>query len=65
MSVGERSVEVLVIGAGCSGIGSSIRLRKAGVDDLVVLEKAGDLGGTWRGTPIPAAACDVPSALDS
>lgn len=57
--------EVVVVGAGPSGIGAAIRLRRAGVSDLVVLEKADDFGGTWRANTYPGCACDVPSALYS
>lgn len=60
-----RRVEILVIGAGCSGIGAAIRFRQAGIDDFVVLEKASDVGGTWRENTYPGCACDVPSALYS
>jgi len=60
-----RRVEVLVIGAGCSGIGAVIHLREAGVHDVVVLEKAAALGGTWRENTYPGCACDVPSTLYS
>ena len=58
-------VEVLIIGAGCSGIGAAIRLQRAGIDDFVILEKAADLGGTWRENTYPGCACDVPSTLYS
>lgn len=58
-------VNVLVIGAGISGIGAAIRLREQGETDFVVLEKAGALGGTWRDNTYPGCACDVPSALYS
>ena len=57
--------DVLIIGAGISGIGLAIRLREAGFNNLVILEKAGDLGGTWRDNTYPGCACDVPSALYS
>ncbi|MDX2571448.1 flavin-containing monooxygenase [Streptomyces scabiei] len=60
-----RHVEALVIGSGISGIGAAIRLREAGVRDLVIVEKADDLGGTWRDNTYPGCACDVPSALYS
>lgn len=60
-----RQVEVLVIGAGVSGIGAAIRLLQEGITDFVVLEKAQDLGGTWRDNTYPGCACDVPSALYS
>jgi len=60
-----RHVEALIIGSGLSGIGAAVRLRRAGVRDLVVLEKADELGGTWRDNTYPGCACDVPSALYS
>ncbi|MFJ2865957.1 flavin-containing monooxygenase [Kitasatospora sp. NPDC087314] len=60
-----RDVRVLVVGAGFSGIGAAIRLRQAGVRDLLVLEKAPQLGGTWRENTYPGCACDVPSTLYS
>jgi cation diffusion facilitator CzcD-associated flavoprotein CzcO len=57
--------EVLVIGAGASGIGAAIKLQEAGVTDFAVLEKSAALGGTWRDNTYPGCACDVPSALYS
>lgn len=60
-----HDVEVLIIGSGPSGIGAAVRLRRAGVRDVVLLEKADDLGGTWRDNTYPGCACDVPSALYS
>ncbi|MFF4656201.1 flavin-containing monooxygenase [Streptomyces sp. NPDC001381] len=60
-----HAVEALVVGSGLSGIGAAIGLRRTGVHDLVVLEKADDLGGTWRDNTYPGCACDVPSALYS
>lgn len=57
--------DVLIIGAGISGIGAAIRLRQQGVDNFAVLEKAESLGGTWRDNTYPGCACDVPSALYS
>ncbi|WP_329521453.1 MULTISPECIES: flavin-containing monooxygenase [Thermomonosporaceae] len=57
--------DAVIIGSGFGGIGMAIRLKRAGVRDLVVLEKADDLGGTWRDNTYPGAACDVPSHLYS
>jgi len=54
---------VIVIGAGMAGILSVIRLREAGIDDVVVYEKADRLGGTWRENTYPGVACDVASHL--
>ena len=60
-----QTTEVLIIGAGISGIGAAIRLREQGETDFIVLEKAAALGGTWRDNTYPGCACDVPSALYS
>lgn len=57
--------EVVVIGAGISGMASAIKLRESGVDDVVILEKADTYGGTWRANTYPGCACDVPSNLYS
>lgn len=57
--------DVVIVGAGISGIGAAIRLREQGIDNVVILEKASSLGGTWRDNTYPGCACDVPSALYS
>jgi cation diffusion facilitator CzcD-associated flavoprotein CzcO len=59
------SVRVVVVGTGFSGLGAAIRLKEAGIDDFVVLERADDLGGTWRDNHYPGCCCDVPSHLYS
>src|SRR2546429_1739899 len=53
-----------VVGSGFAGIGASIALGRSGVDH-VVLERAHDLGGTWRDNRYPGCRCDVPSHLYS
>jgi cation diffusion facilitator CzcD-associated flavoprotein CzcO len=65
MSPEPRELDVLVIGAGASGVGAAIVLAGQGVDDVVVLEKAPRSGGTWRDNTYPGCACDVPSLLYS
>jgi cation diffusion facilitator CzcD-associated flavoprotein CzcO len=52
--------EVLVVGSGFSGIGAGVRLKQAGIS-FIVLEKAGDLGGTWRDNTYPGIAVDITS----
>jgi cation diffusion facilitator CzcD-associated flavoprotein CzcO len=56
---------VLIVGSGFAGLGMAIRLKQAGIDDFVVLEQAGEVGGTWRDNHYPGAACDVQSHLYS
>src|SRR5919202_1264883 len=60
-----RNYDVLVIGGGFSGVGAAILLKQAGRTDFAVLEKASQLGGTWRDNTYPGCACDVPSTLYS
>lgn len=60
-----RQCTVVIIGAGFGGIGLGARLKRSGMRDFVILEKAGDLGGTWRDNTYPGAACDIPSQLYS
>ena len=57
--------EIVIAGAGFSGLGLAMELKRAGIEDFVVLERAGDLGGTWRDNTYPGCACDIPSVLYS
>ena len=54
----------LIIGSGFSGLGMAIALQKQGVD-FVILEKADEIGGTWRDNIYPGCACDIPSHMYS
>lgn len=56
---------IVIVGTGFAGLGAAIRLRQAGITDFVLLERAHDLGGTWRDNSYPGCACDVPSRLYS
>jgi cation diffusion facilitator CzcD-associated flavoprotein CzcO len=64
-STSSRTLEVLIVGAGFGGIAAAIELRRHGITDITILEKAPDLGGTWFYNSYPGAACDVPSHLYS
>jgi cation diffusion facilitator CzcD-associated flavoprotein CzcO len=57
----EPQHEVVVIGAGFSGIGAAIALKRAGIDDFVIFERADAIGGTWRDNTYPNVAVDIPS----
>jgi len=61
--VGDRFA--VIVGSGFAGLGMAIRLKQAGIDDFVVLERSGDVGGTWRDNTYPGCMCDVPSHLYS
>jgi cation diffusion facilitator CzcD-associated flavoprotein CzcO len=58
-------LRAIIVGAGFGGIGMAIALKKAGIDQFVILERAQDVGGVWRDNRYPGAACDVPSHLYS
>ncbi|MFG2358980.1 flavin-containing monooxygenase [Streptomyces sp. NPDC048521] len=58
-------VDVLIVGAGFSGLGVAALLRRAGIRSFRILEAADDVGGTWRANTYPGCACDIPSPLYS
>ena len=58
-----KDVEVLVMGGGFAALLAAGRLRDSGIDDLLMVEKAGDFGGTWYWNRYPGAACDVESYI--
>ena len=57
----ETRVDVAIVGSGFAGLGAAVRLREAGREDFLVLEKGATLGGTWRDNTYPGCACDVQS----
>lgn len=60
-----QKVQVAIVGSGFGGLCMAIQLQQAGISDFVVLEKEGEVGGTWRDNDYPGAACDVQSHLYS
>jgi cation diffusion facilitator CzcD-associated flavoprotein CzcO len=60
-----RRLDVVIVGAGIGGLACAIELRKHGFDDVTILERAGQLGGTWHYNSYPGCTCDVPSHLYS
>jgi cation diffusion facilitator CzcD-associated flavoprotein CzcO len=53
--------EVLIVGAGFSGIGVAIALDRAGVRDQLIVEEGSGFGGTWYWNRYPGVAVDIPS----
>lgn len=64
-AVDAKPADVLIVGAGFAGLGTAIRLLAAGIDNIVILERGNEVGGTWRDNSYPGAACDIPSNLYS
>ena len=56
---------IAIVGSGFAGLGAAIRLKQAGIDDFVVLERTSDVGGTWNVNTYPGCQCDIPSHLYS
>ena len=57
--------EVIIVGTGFAGQCMAIKLREAGFDSVLLLERGASVGGTWRDNHYPGAACDIPSQLYS
>src|SRR5918994_3092269 len=58
-------VDIAIVGSGFSGLCMAIKLREAGIEDFVVLERGAKVGGTWWVNTYPGCGCDVPSHLYS
>ncbi len=58
-----EELDVVVIGAGFSGLCTGARLRQAGVERLRMIETGGDVGGTWYWNRYPGAQCDIESYI--
>ena len=65
INVQTRRVKVAIVGGGFGGLCMAIKLREAGIDDFLLLEKGDDVGGTWNHNSYPGAACDVQSHMYS
>ena len=52
-------VEFVFIGGGFAGLVTGARLKEAGIDDVRIIEKGGDFGGTWYWNRYPGAMCDT------
>ena len=59
------SHEAIIVGTGFGGMGAAIQLKRLGIDDLVMLEREDDLGGTWHVNRYPGLAVDIASVTYS
>ncbi len=65
MNSDKTSYKTVIVGTGFGGLCLAAKLRERGDEDFIILEKAQDVGGTWRENTYPGAECDIPSALYS
>ena len=63
--VGTQPYDVVIVGAGFGGIGAAIQLKKLGYENLIIIDRENDLGGTWHANRYPGLACDIPSTTYS
>ncbi|HEU0190596.1 MAG TPA: NAD(P)/FAD-dependent oxidoreductase [Mycobacterium sp.] len=61
----DQHLDVVIVGAGFGGIGAAIQLKELGFDDITILEREADLGGTWHVNRYPGLAVDIPSTTYS
>lgn len=64
-ALAQETVDMVIIGAGFGGLCMAIKMREAGNNNFVILEKGTEVGGTWWFNNYPGAACDVQSHLYS
>ncbi|WP_304113974.1 NAD(P)/FAD-dependent oxidoreductase [Mycolicibacterium bacteremicum] len=57
--------DAVIVGAGFAGIGAAIQLKRLGIDNIVLLDREDDLGGTWYVNHYPGLAVDVPTTTYS
>ncbi|NED61292.1 FAD-dependent oxidoreductase, partial [Streptomyces sp. SID10244] len=57
--------DVMIVGAGFGGMGAAIELKRLGIDDIAILEREDDLGGTWHVNHYPGLAVDIASVTYS
>lgn len=57
--------DAIIVGAGFGGIGAAIQLKRLGFDNIVILDREDDLGGTWHVNHYPGIAVDIPSTTYS
>jgi cation diffusion facilitator CzcD-associated flavoprotein CzcO len=57
--------QAVIVGAGFGGMGAAIQLKRLGIDDILILERESDLGGTWHVNRYPGLAVDIASVTYS
>ncbi|MFE0750172.1 flavin-containing monooxygenase [Gordonia sp. NPDC058843] len=61
----QPELDVVIVGAGFGGMGAAIELKRQGLDNIAILEREDDLGGTWHVNHYPGLAVDIASVTYS
>ena len=61
MLMGDQQFDVVIVGAGFGGIGAAIQLKRLGYDNILIVDREDDLGGTWHVNHYPGLSVDQPS----
>ena len=59
--MGVQHFDVVIVGAGFGGIGAAIQFKRLGYDNIVIVDREDDLGGTWHVNRYPGLSVDQPS----
>lgn len=65
MVMGDRQFDAIIVGAGFGGIGAAIQLKRLGYDDILIVDREDDLGGTWHVNRYPGLSVDQPATTYS
>lgn len=65
MTVGAKQLDAIVVGAGFAGMGAAIQLLRVGYDQIAILDREDDLGGTWHVNRYPRLTVDIPTTTYS
>ena len=63
--MGEQHYDVIIIGAGFGGMGAAIEMKSLGYDNILIVDREDDLGGTWHVNRYPGIAVDQPATTYS
>ena len=61
----QKQYRLVIVGSGFAGLGLAYKLKQAGIEDFIILEKSDGVGGTWKHNTYPGAECDIASSLYS
>ena len=61
----EIAYDIVIIGAGFSGMAAAAKISRLTKCSYLILEQGGEVGGTWRDNTYPGCACDIPAPLYS